>query len=620
MERRLSAVLSADVVGYSRLMGTNEVATLTSLNERRSEILEPAIATHKGRVVKLTGDGLLAEFASVVGAVESACRIQQEMRERNAGLPEDRRIEMRIGINLGDVIAQDDDIYGDGVNLAARIEGAARPGRVAVSQSVRDQVGNRLDVEFEDRGNHELKNIDRPIRIFEVVDGSTAQPPGKAAAAAAIQDKPSIAILPFNNMSGDPQEDYFSDGITEDIITDLSKVSGLFVVGRHTTFAYKGASENLARVARDLGVRFILEGSVRKAGNRLRITGQLIDGSNGGHVWAERYDRDLDDIFAIQDEITRTIVDQLKVKLFPAESMAIGQAPTGNVEAYDLYLKGREFFHHSTKYLLGLARETFVRATELDPGFARAYAGIANCDCRLIGWYGALIPEASILAIADKAIALDPNLAEAHAARADALSYFGHMEEAEEAFKKAISLDSNSFDVNFLFARFYIRAGQKENSIPLYIRALEVNPEDYQSPSMLQFILRGLGRFDEGLRYGELAVKRAEEVIRQHPESSRPYQLGAACFAGMDRPDEAKAWLARSIALDPDDGQTLYNAACTYAQLGDTEAAFDALHRWLPTSGVEKKQWLAEDNDFDPIRDDARFIKLLADAKVTYPS
>ena len=204
MERRLSAVLSADVVGYSRLMGTNEVATLTSLNERRSEILEPAIATHKGRVVKLTGDGLLAEFASVVGAVESACRIQQEMRERNAGLPEDRRIEMRIGINLGDVIAQDDDIYGDGVNLAARIEGAARPGRVAVSQSVRDQVGNRLDVEFEDRGNHELKNIDRPIRIFEVVDGSTAQPAGKAAAAAASDDKPSIAVLPFNNMSGDP--------------------------------------------------------------------------------------------------------------------------------------------------------------------------------------------------------------------------------------------------------------------------------------------------------------------------------------------------------------------------------------------------------------------------------
>ena len=620
MERRLSAVLSADVVGYSRLMGTNEVATLTSLNERRSEILEPAIATHKGRVVKLTGDGLLAEFASVVGAVECACGIQRAMRERNDGLPEDRRIEMRIGINLGDVIAQDGDIYGDGVNLAARIEGAARPGRVAVSQSVRDHVGNKADVEFEDRGNHDLKNIDRPVRIFEVIDGFASPARGAAPATAAADDKPSIAVLPFNNMSGDTEQEYFSDGITEDIITDLSKVSGLFVVGRHTSFAYKGASENLERVARDLGVRFILEGSVRKAGNRIRITGQLIDGATGGHVWAERYDRDLDDIFAIQDEITRTIVGQLKVKLFPAESKAIGKAPTENVEAYDFYLKGRDFFHHSTKYLLGLARQMFVQATELDPRFARAYAGIANCDCRLIGWYGALIPEASILAIADKAIGIDPNLAEAHAARADALSYFDHMQEAEAAFKKALSLDPNSFDVNFLFARFYVRAGRKEESIPLYIRALEVNPEDYQSPSMLQFIFRGLGRVEEGLRYGELAIKRAEEVIRQHPESSRPYQLGAACLAGMNRPDEAKQWLARSIALDPDDGQTLYNAACSYAQLGETEAAFDALRRWLPTAGVEKKQWLVEDNDFDPIRDDPRFIQLLEDVKVTYES
>jgi adenylate cyclase len=615
MERRLSAILSADVVGYSRLMGANEVGTLTALNERRAEVLEPSIAAHKGRVVKLTGDGLLAEFASVVGAVECGNAIQQALRERNDGLPEDRRIEMRIGINLGDVIAQDGDIFGDGVNLAARIEGAARPGRVAVSQSVRDHVGNRLDIAFEDRGNHELKNIDRPVRIFEVVasrgGGRDAGP-----ATARDEERPSIAVLPFNNMSGNPEEDYFSDGITEDIITDLSKVSGLFVVGRHTSFAYKGQSENLERIANDLGVRYLLEGSVRKAGNRVRITGQLIDGANGGHVWAERYDRELTDIFAIQDEITRTIVDQLKVRLVPAESRAIAKAPTDNIEAYSCYLKGRQFFHDATKYFLGLARQMFVRATELDPKFARAYAGIANCDCRRIGWYGELIPEDSIVAIADKALALDPNLAEAHAARADALSFFGHKEEAEAGFERALTLDPDSFDVNFLFARFRIRTGEQDKSVPLFIRALEVNPEDYQSPSMLQFILRGLGRKEESLRYGELTIKRVEEAMRQHPEASRPAQLLAASLAGMGRPDEAKAWLQRAIALDPEDSQTLYNAACTWAQLGEAEKAFEALHQWLPKAGIEKRIWLSEDNDFDPIRDDPRFVRLLEAAKV----
>jgi adenylate cyclase len=458
------------------------------------------------------------------------------------------------------------------------------------------------------------------VRIFEVIDGIAAAPAGKAATSAAIENKPSIAVLPFNNMSGDPEQEYFSDGITEDIITDLSKVSGLFVVGRHTSFAYKGASENLERVARDLGVRFILEGSVRKAGNRLRITGQLIDGANGGHVWADRYDRDLDDIFAIQDEITRTIVDQLKVKLFPAESKAIGQAPTDNVEAYNLYLKGRHYFHNATKHFLVLARQMFVQATELDPKFARAYAGIANVDCRKVGWYGEIIPEKDILAIADKALALDSKLAEAHAARADALSFFGHYQEAEQAFERALELDPDSSDVNLLFARFRARNSEHEKCIPLFIRALEVNPDDFTSPLMLQFILRALGRKEESDRYAELGIKRAEEAMRRHPEASRPAQLVAPTYAGLGRAEEAKVWLERSLSLDPDDPQTLYNAACTYAQMGEVEKAFEMLDRWLPKAGVEKKQWLVMDNDFDPIRDDPRFIKLLGDAKVTYSS
>ena len=296
MERRLTAILAADVVGYSRLMGANEVGTLQSLQHHQAELVEPEVARHAGRIVKLTGDGLLVEFASVVNAVECAAAIQRAMPERNADVPEDRRIEFRVGINMGDVIVEGDDLFGDGVNVASRIEGVARSGGIAVSQSVRDYVGNRLDVAFEDRGEQQLKNIAEPIRVYDVLlerGEAAAVAPG-----AAVTDKPSIAILPFTNMSGDQEQEYFSEGITEDLITDLSKISskisGLFVVGRHTSFAYKGKVGKLDRIAAELGVRYLLEGSVRKAGNRLRITGQLIDGATGGHLWADRYDRELD--------------------------------------------------------------------------------------------------------------------------------------------------------------------------------------------------------------------------------------------------------------------------------------------------------------------------------------
>ena len=318
MERRLSAIMAADVVGYSRLMGGNEVGTLTALKQHRAEMIDPCIAKHQGRIVKLTGDGMLVEFPSVVSAVECATHVQREMRERNVAIPEDRRIEFRIGVNLGDVIVDDDDIFGDGVNVAARLEGVAKPGGVAVSSAVRDNIGNKLDLIFEDMGDQNLKNIEFPVRAYNVV---IASGPAKAAGESetAEADKPSIAVLPFNNMSGDPEQEYFSDGITEDIITDLSKVSGLFVIGRNTSFTFKGKAVDIPDVAAQLGVKFILEGSVRKAGQRVRVTGQLIDGATGGHIWADRFDRDLTDIFAIQDEITQTIVDQLKIKLLPKE-------------------------------------------------------------------------------------------------------------------------------------------------------------------------------------------------------------------------------------------------------------------------------------------------------------
>lgn len=617
MERRLTAILAADVVGYSRLMGANEVGTLQSMQQHQAELIEPEVTAKHGRIVKLTGDGMLIEFASVVSAVECACAVQRAMRARNADVPEDRRIEFRMGINLGDVIVQGEDLFGDGVNVAARLESVAKPGGLSVSQSVRDHVGNKLDLLFRDKGEQQLKNIAQPVRVYDVVLEPDAGRAASAKGVASGADKPSIAVLPFNNMSGDPEQDFFSEGISEDIITDLSKVSGLFVLGRHTSFAYKGKSENLERIATELGVRYLLEGSVRKSGNQIRITGQLIDGATGGHLWADRYDRDLTDIFAIQDEITRSIVDQLKVRLVPEESHAIGQAPTANVEAYTCYLKGRQYFHDATRYFLGLARQMFVRATQLDPEFARAYAGIADCDSRLIGWYGVVIPEQEVLANADKALSIDPNLAEAHAARGDALSFFGHDREATEEFETALKLDPNSFDVNFLFGRYCTRSGQFERAVGLYTRAMEVRPDDYQSPSMLQLSLRSLGRYEESNRYGELSIKRSEEAMRQHPEASRPAQLAAATLAGMGRREEAIAWLERATALDPDDSQTLYNAACTWAQLGESDRAFELLDRWLPKAGIEKRQWLRQDIDFEPLRDDPRFKDLLERADMS---
>jgi adenylate cyclase len=615
MERRLSAILAADVVGYSRLMGANEVGTLQSLQRHQAELIEPEVSGRQGRIVKLTGDGILVEFPSVVNAVECAAAIQRGMPGRNADVPDDRRIEFRVGINLGDVIVEGDDIFGDGVNVAARLEGVARPGGIAVSQSVREHIANKLDLVFADRGEEQLKNIDRPVRVYDVILEAPAAKAGSAIGDRP-EEKPSIAVLPFNNLSGDPQDDYFSEGITEDIITDLSKVSGLFVVGRHTSFAYKGKSENLERVAADLGVRYLLEGSVRKAGNRLRITGQLIDGGSGGHVWAERYDRDLTDIFAIQDEITRTIVEQLKVRLVPAEINAIGQAPTASVEAYNFYLKGRQFFHNATKNFLRLGRHMFVRAADLDPQFARAFAGIANCDSRLVGWYSEPIPEQQILDEADQALALDPLLSEAHAARGEALFLLGRNDEAEAEFEEAIRLDPASFEANFFYARYWKVRGIPAKAADYYVRALEVQPDDPQAPLLLQAELRTLGRMEEADKYAEMGVRRAEESVRQHPEWSRPAQLVAAVLASIGRGEEAREWMERALAIDPDDNLALYNAACTFAQLGEKERAIELLQRWAPNAGLEKRLWLRNDADFEPLRDDPRFKQILKDTEV----
>ena len=615
VERRLAAILAADVVGYSRLMEANEERTMGALRLHRREFFDPTVAKHGGRIFKVMGDGFLVEFGSVLNAARCAVEIQRGMVDRNAGVPEDRHIKFRIGINLGDLIVEGDDFYGDGVNMASRLEGLAGPGGIACSAVVRNQVGNKLDMEFLDQGEKTVKNIAQPVHVYfinltEAIASSPAQSTA-GAQARAKSDKPSVAILPFANMSNDPEQEFFSDGITEDIITDLSKVSGLFVLSRNTVFTYKGKSLNLEQIAKQLGVAYIVEGSVRKAGNRVRITAQLIEGANDGHLWAERYDRDLTDIFAVQDEITKTIVEQLKVKLLPEEKKAIEQAPTANVEAYTCYLRGRQFYHILTKSSLTLGRRMFAQAVELDPLYARAYAGIADCDSMLYALHGVAISVDEILAITDKALAIDPNLAEAQAARGLALMVGGRRVEAASAIEQAMALDPNCYQAHHTFARLGFTAGDFELAAKHFLRALEIQPDDYQSPLMLNQVFVSLGRPEEAVKYAKLGVKRAEEALRLHPESSRPAQIGAPVLAYLGERERAKEWIARALAIDPDDSLVSYNAACTYAQLGESDRAIDLLETCMQRLGSNQKLWLKNDSDLDPIRNHPRYQRLI---------
>jgi adenylate cyclase len=481
-----------------------------------------------------------------------------------------------------------------------------------VSGNVRENIGNKLDLMFEDVGDQDLKNIALPVRVYHVVFGSAAAKPSSGAdPEVADADKPSIAVLPFDNMSGDPEQEYFSDGITEDIITDLSKASGLFVISRNTSFTYKGKALQMTHVAAELGVKHLLEGSVRKAGTRVRVNAQLIDGVSGGHLWADRYDRDLTDIFAIQDEITQAIVEQLKVRLLPKEKKAIRQAPTVNVDAYSFFLKGRQYFHHSTKSFLILARQMFAKAVEIDPKYARAYAGIANSDSRLTGWYAVSTPIDEILATADKALELDPQLADAHAARGYVFDISRRAAEAEAAFERALELDPNNFEAYYFYARHCMKLGKREKAAELLIRALEVNPEDSQAPLQLCRVLFGLGRHGESEKYARLGLQRAESALRLHPESSRPAQLGAAALARLGEAAEAQRWLERALAIDPDDNNAIYNAACVWAQIGQPDKAFELLERWAQNLGAEQKNWFLHDSDLDPIRDHPGYAGLL---------
>jgi len=542
VERRLAAILAADVVGYSRLMGADEAGTLASLKRHRETIFDPAVAAHNGRIVKLMGDGAIVEFGSVVDAVNCALSVQRS----GASMPNEKAFQptivLRIGINLGDVIIENDDIYGDGVNIAARLEPLAEPGGICISSIVNESVGNRIDVRFTDGGDISIKNIDRPIRIWtwhpdKIV--ATAKRSATANPEPRIE-MPSIAVLPFTNMSGDADQEYFSDGISEDIITDLSKISGLMVISRNSTFTYKGKAIDAKQVGRDLGVRYVLEGSVRKAGNRVRITGQLIDAVTGGHLWAERYDRDLTDIFEIQDDVTRRIVDALKVTLSPAENARLADSGTHNIDAYDYFLRGREFLlgQNKNRDKFEQSLKLFTRALELDPNYSQAYAGLSwayNFDysnrwsnnpdnslqiakhnaeqavqkdpneplarfaASLAAMFGKDLDRAK--SEADIALSLNPNFALASATLGTICAYSGQPLAAITAIERAMRLDpawSQQY-LHFL-GTAYLLAGKYETAAALLRQRVLLVPGTDFTRAILASALGHLGEIDEARR------------------------------------------------------------------------------------------------------------------------
>ncbi len=541
LERRLAAILAADVVGYSRLMSEDEAGTLAALKSLRKDFIEPLIAAHRDRVVKLMGDGFLVEFQSVVDAVECAVAWQGGLGQRQGETP----LRFRIGINLGDIVIDDGDLYGDGVNIAARLEGLASPGGIALSQVVHDQVNGKVDASFEDTGEHKVKNIAKPIRVYRVrLDGPTAET-GFGTATATRPDKPSIAVLPFTNMSGDPKQQYFSDGITEDIITELSRFTALEVVARNSTFVYRDQAVDVSEVGRKLGARYLLEGSLRKAGNRIRLTAQLIDVKTGKHVWAERYDRELEDIFAIQDELVHAIVATLAGRLREADVKRSLMKPPDSLAAYDCYLRALDL---DRKYELESSLEglEFARkAIQLDPKFARAHALLATSTVT-IGWFQTIRDQShedEVLRIAKTAVSLDPQDSFCHWALGLVYIRRGELDLARDALEWALRLNPHDALVWTDYAWYHICVGDSEKALQLLDEREAVDP----IPPNWHWEIRGEALYCLG-RYGD-AVASYERL------PTLPYWVHrnlAACHGQLGNIDKAQSHWAQVLEAVPD--------------------------------------------------------------------
>jgi len=556
VERKLAAILAADVAGYSRIMGADEEGTLAQFKAHRRELIDPKIREHHGRIVKSTGDGVLVEFPSVVEAVRCAVEVQQGMVGRNADVPKDRRIEFRIGVNLGDIIIDPDDIHGDGVNVAARLQELAEPGGVCVSRTVRDHARDKVPFGFVDLGERTVKNIARPLRVFRVSWDVPGASGGRAVAeparpALSLPDKPSIAVLPFQNLSGDPEQEYFADGMVEDIITALSRMRWLFVIARNSSFTYKGRAVDVKQVARELGVRYVLEGSVRKAASRVRIAGQLIDGSTGAHLWADRFEGALEDVFDLQDQVTASVVGAIAPKLEQAEIERAKHKPTESLDAYDYYLRGMASFYRQTREGTSEALRMFYRAIELDPDFALAHGAAAYCYCmrKAYSWMadrGQEIAETARLARRAVALGKDDASALSHAGYALAF-VVGDLDDGAAFIDRAIALNPNLAVAWYYsgYSRLYL--GEPDSAIEHFARAMRLSPLDPLIAWMEA--ATAYAHFFAG-RYG-VASSWAEMALRDSPDQLNALRIAAASNALAERLEQAQKILARLQQLEP---------------------------------------------------------------------
>jgi adenylate cyclase len=554
IKRKLTAILSADVKGYSRLMGEDEEWTLHTLNTYKG-MMSGLIQQHRGRVVAAPGDNVLAEFASVVDAVQCAVEIQQVLRAKNAMLPENRRMEFRIGINLGDVIEEGDSIYGDGVNIAARLEGLAEVGGICISESAYQQIENKLPLRYDYLGEHAVKNIVKPVRVYKAQiepEVAPSRPPVEVASrekmAFPMPDKPSIAVLPFVNMSRDPEQEYFSDGITEEIITALSKVPNLFVISRNSVFTYKGKPVKVKQVSEELGVRYVLEGSVQKSGDRVRITAQLIDALSGHHLWAERYDRDLKDIFALQDEITMKVITALQVELTAGEMAGMMAKGTKNIDAFIKYMQAMQFFDKVTKEGNAQAKKILEEAIALDPEYPRLYMGLAFIHYMDV-WYGTTeSPDQSLaraFELAQKAISLDDSNAAAYSVLGQIYMMKKQYDKAIAECQRAVSLDPNSADIFLRLGTVLNYAARAEKAIPYLQKAIRLNP----LPSAHYFIQLAVAYRDSG-QY-EKAIEASKKALQREPDTHFPYIHMAISYIRLGLEEEARAAAAEVLTINP---------------------------------------------------------------------
>jgi adenylate cyclase len=570
MERRLAAILAADIAGYSALMGADEARTVRDLKGHQAIVL-PMIGEFAGRIIDTAGDGILAEFASVVNAVKCALAIQSTMAERNAAIEPQHRMQFRVGINIGDVVYDEVRIYGDGINIAARLESIAEPGGICISSKVYEEVNGRVELACDDIGEQQLKNIARPVHVYRIrLDGALPV----VGSAPALPDKPSIAVLPFQNMSGDAEQEYFADGITEDLITDLSKISSLFVIARNSSFAYKGRSVKVQEIGRDLGVRFVLEGGVRKAGNRVRITAQLIDAGSGGHLWAERFDRDLTDIFSTQDEVVEKIVGALAITLTPGEEQRLRRRGTENVEAYETWLRARELLGGGTRESVVQARAMYRRSIAIDPTFANPHAGLALAEIMdyINDW--AVDPAAALgeaERCARRALELSPQEPVTHLALGNVLLWRRNHEGALSEFRRALALDRSYAQGYSATGMVLMYAGRPAEALEPIAMAMRLDP--HYATIVLHFLAQAhfaLGSYETAARY-------LVDRIARNPSTDASRMLLASCYGHLGRIDDARKTWAEVLEVNPQFSLMQRGRVLPYKNASDFQRIADGL-------------------------------------------